>query len=377
MESMEGLTTLRQFTDKKIFITGHTGFKGTWLFYWLHSLGAHVKGYALAPETKPSLFAEVFGSRAKDSSIIADINDYARLSFEIESFQPDFIFHLAAQPLVRRSYKIPLETLATNAIGTAHVLEAVKLVRKPCVCICITTDKVYENKEWAYPYRENDRLGGHDPYSASKACAELIISSYINSFFNPKKQYEYLKRIASVRAGNVIGGGDWSEDRLIPDLVRAWSNEQMLEIRNPNAIRPWQHVMEPLFGYMQLALHLADGGGNNSHTAWNFGPVNDDHLPVIEIVRAAQNHWKNNSVNVTTQDSPVHEAQLLKLDISKAITELGWKPRMNAAMAIERTIAWYQAFNDGTSAKKLVENDIGYYHTLLTKNQNQCLIIKE
>lgn len=365
---MEGLISLQGFTKKKIFITGHTGFKGSWLFYWLQRLDAEVKGYALAPETAPNLFTELFGTE-NSNSILGDINDYRKLSSEIKSFQPDFIFHLAAQSLVRRSYKTPVDTFTTNAIGTAHILEAIKQVQKPCVCICITTDKVYENKEWIYPYRENDRLGGYDPYSASKACAELIIASYRNSFFNPQKIHEHHKHVASVRAGNVIGGGDWSEDRLIPDMIKAWSTHQALEIRNPHAIRPWQHVMEPLFGYMQLALHLATYRQESNHAAWNFGPANDDNLSVIEVTRLAQDIWRGGTINVTTSNHQPHEAQLLKLDISKATNELDWKPRMSARVAIEKTIEWHLAFNSGTNAKILVENDIEYYQTLFTKKQ--------
>ena len=356
---MEGLIELQQFAEKKIFITGHTGFKGSWLFHWLQLLGANVKGYALAPETTPSLFTELYGTTHKNS-IIGDINDYNKLSSEIESFQPDFIFHLAAQPLVRKSYKLPLDTFTTNTIGTAHVLEAMKQIHKTCVCICITTDKVYENKEWIYPYREDDKLGGYDPYSASKACAELIISSYRNSFFNHQEKNEYPKYIASVRAGNVIGGGDWSEDRLVPDMIKAWSAQEILTLRNPHSIRPWQHVMEPLIGYMQLALHLAAHKQNNQGHSWNFGPATDDNLSVLEVAHIAQNIWPTGAIDITTSDHHPHEARLLNLDLSKAIAELHWKPRMNATTAIERTIEGYQAFNNGNDAKTLIENDIQY-----------------
>ena len=364
MESMVNNNIFSVYSNSKVFITGHTGFKGSWLTYALHKAGAIIKGYSLAPETEPSLYRQI-ESALNIQSVIADINDAERLEQELLAFQPDFIFHLAAQPLVRKSYKEPLNTFTTNIIGTANLLNATGKLEKKCTIILITTDKVYENKEWHYPYRETDRLGGYDPYSASKACAELVIKSFTQSFFNLAKFDTHKKAIAIVRAGNVIGGGDWSEDRLIPDIAKSLANNQEIIIRNPNAIRPWQHVLESVFGYLQLGSLLSANPVKYSG-AWNFGPVNADNLPVIDIVKQAIEIWGDGKINLQVDPHALHEAGLLKLDISKAINELGWKPKMNTTTAIERTIQWYKSFYEKSeTSEALLEADILYYQSLL------------
>jgi CDP-glucose 4,6-dehydratase len=320
------------YKGKKIFLTGHTGFKGAWMLKTLSLLGAEVKGYALEPQTQDDLF-----------HVIADLRDKKRLEDEIVSFQPDFIFHLAAQPLVRLSYEIPAETFEVNVIGTAHVLDGVRLLDKKCDVVLITTDKVYHNNEWIYPYRENDRLGGYDPYSASKACAELVIDSYRNSFFNVKNYEQHQKGIAVARAGNVIGGGDWSQDRLIPDIAKAFALEKPVVIRNPNSVRPWQHVLEPVIGYLLLGANLAIEPLKFSQ-AYNFGPHLSDALPVEEMLKLAIASWGKGEYKVENVEGQPHEAGLLKLDISKAISELKWHPKMNAKQAVSMTMDWYSEF---------------------------------
>lgn len=332
------------YSGKKIFVTGHTGFKGSWLTAWLHLLGASVKGYALAPEYENGLY-NLLQPLNIEESIIADIRNKEKLASEIISFQPDYIFHLAAQPLVRRSYRIPAETFEVNVAGTANVLEAMNNLQKKCSAIIITTDKVYANKEQDILYKEDDALGGYDPYSASKACTELVVSSFRNSFFNPAKYNAHQKAIASVRAGNVIGGGDYSTDRIIPDIIRSLSKNEIIEVRNPNAVRPWQHVLEPLGGYLLLG-GLLHEQPQKFNTAYNFGPYPEDHLTVKELVQSALKIWGIGEWNDISDASQPHEANLLKLDISKAINELNWKPKLNAPEAIEWTINWYKQSKD-------------------------------
>ncbi|TWR31740.1 CDP-glucose 4,6-dehydratase [Mucilaginibacter pallidiroseus] len=344
------------YSGKKVFLTGHTGFKGSWMLKILNMLGADVKGYALSPVGTPNLFDVINGDQICES-VIADLRDRDRLKDEVESFQPDFIFHLAAQPLVRLSYKIPSETFEVNAIGTANVLDALMLVQKPCYCVFITTDKVYHNNEWDYPYRENDRLGGYDPYSASKACAELVIDSYRNSFFNIKDFDKHKKAIAVGRAGNVIGGGDWSADRLIPDIVRSLEQGKEVEIRNPGAVRPWQHVLEPLAGYLLLGAKLFNDPQSYS-TAYNFGPDVNDALPVNKMVEMSIEAWGTGSYFIHKNENQPHEAGLLKLDVSKAKAELGWLPRLNAGKAVENTIKWYKQYYHSGDLLKYTENEI-------------------
>jgi CDP-glucose 4,6-dehydratase len=341
MEKMVSKASLADFyKHKKVFVTGHTGFKGTWLLLLLHELGAKVKGYALAPEFEYSLF-NITGAKNLSENIIADIRDKERLQAEIEAFQPDYIFHLAAQSLVRRSYKIPAETFEINVTGTARLLECISLLQKKCTTVVITTDKVYENKEQHILYKEEDILGGYDPYSASKACTELVVSSFRNSFFNIAKFSEHQKSIASARAGNVIGGGDWSTDRIIPDIIRSLQSNQTIIVRNPSAVRPWQHVLEPLTGYLLLGGLLDKHTGKYS-TAFNFGPLPGDHLTVKALVEKAIENW--GSGNWTDASSPAHphEAGLLQLNITKAQNELRWRPKLDAASSIDWTIDWYK-----------------------------------
>jgi CDP-glucose 4,6-dehydratase len=331
------------YNGKKVFLTGHTGFKGAWMLKALTLLGAEVKGYALAPQTQDDLFYLIDGETICDS-VIADLRDKNRLQEEVTSFQPDFVFHLAAQPLVRLSYEIPAETFEVNVIGTANVLDAVNLLEKPCSVVLITTDKVYHNNEWIYPYRENDRLGGYDPYSASKACAELVIDSYRNSFFNVKNYSQHKKALAVARAGNVIGGGDWSKDRLIPDIAKAFAFEKPVVIRNPQSVRPWQHVLEPVIGYLMLGDNLYSDPEKYS-LAYNFGPQLSDALTVEEMLKLAIESWGKGEYIVEQTEGQPHEAGLLKLDISKAIVELKWHPKMNARQAVSMTMDWYREFN--------------------------------
>jgi CDP-glucose 4,6-dehydratase len=330
------------YNGKKVFITGHTGFKGSWLLKILSILGADVKGYALAAESEINLFNVINGD-SLCHSIIADLRNRDALKAAVLDFQPDFVFHLAAQPLVRLSYQVPSETFEVNAVGTANLLDALNLLKKPCCCILITTDKVYHNNEWEYPYREDDRLGGYDPYSASKACAEIVIDSYRNSFFNTKTYSAHQKAIAVARAGNVIGGGDWSADRLIPDVVRALSKNEKVEIRNPHSVRPWQHVLEPLAGYLILGANLMRHPTTFSQ-AYNFGPEVNDALPVEKMVIMATSAWGGGDYFTNTVVNQPHEAGLLKLDISKSKAQLNWFPKMNATEAVTNTISWYKEY---------------------------------
>ena len=347
------------YSGKRVFVTGHTGFKGTWLLKILTDLGSIVKGYALAPENEINLYTEINGDSLCES-VISDLRDRDALIKAVLDFQPDYIFHLAAQPLVRLSYQIPSETFEVNAIGTANLLDAIRLLEKRCNVVLITTDKVYHNHEWEYPYRENDKLGGYDPYSASKACCELVIDSYKNSFFNASKFDKHQKAIAVGRAGNVIGGGDWSKDRLIPDIARSLNIKQEVLIRNPKAIRPWQHVIEPLFGYLELGVKL-NIDPNKYGQAYNFGPNTNDALSVEEMVVQSINFWGSGTYKVEINENNPHEAGLLKLDISKVINDLNWKPVLNAQNAIERTINWYKCYYSGINASELMKLDIEYY----------------
>ncbi len=332
------------YQGKKVLLTGHTGFKGAWLLKILTMLGAEVQGYALEPENSFDLFNLLKGNTLCKSTI-ADLRDKAKLDHVASIFQPDFVFHLAAQPLVRLSYDIPVDTFEVNAIGTANLLNSLRALNKKCMIVLITTDKVYHNNEWPYPYRENDRLGGYDPYSASKACAELVIDSFRNSFFNIKEFNTHLKAIAVARAGNVIGGGDWAKDRLIPDVIRALSKNENINVRNPGSVRPWQHVLEPLLGYLMLGSRLSQYPQKYSQ-AYNFGPDVNDALPVSAMVEMAIEHWQSGQYVVSPQAGQPHEAGLLKLDISKTIAELGWKPKLNASEALRYTIDWYKEYND-------------------------------
>lgn len=363
MENMVNQNNLKQFyKGKKILVTGHTGFKGSWLLQILNTFESTIRGYALEPENEINLFTEIKGNQLCDS-IIGDLRDKESLYKAVIDFQPDFIFHLAAQPLVRLSYNIPSETFEVNAIGTANLLNSVMRLDKKCDIVLITTDKVYYNNEWEYPYRENDRLGGYDPYSASKACCELVIDSYRNSFFNPSKYIQHQKAIAVARAGNVIGGGDWSKDRLIPDIVKFLNKGEEISIRNPASVRPWQHVIEPLFGYLELGRKLSENPIKYSQ-AFNFGPNTTDALSVEEMVKMTIEKWGSGKYKSVINPNNPHEAGLLKLDISKAVNELNWIPVFNAQKAVDRTINWYKKYYSGISASELIKLDIEYYQKI-------------
>jgi CDP-glucose 4,6-dehydratase len=341
MENLANLEKLSSFyKDKRVFVTGHTGFKGGWLVACLHLLGAKVKGYSLPPEYVNGLY-HILQPAKIGESILADIRDKERLQNEIEIFAPDYIFHLAAQPLVRRSYEMPAMTFEVNVTGTANLLEAVHKIDKKCTVVVITTDKVYENKEQDILYAEGDNLGGYDPYSASKACTELVVSSFRNSFFPVNKINYHHKGIASVRAGNVIGGGDWSKDRIIPDIVRALQLHEKIEVRNPNAIRPWQHVLEPIGGYLLLAGLINEEPAKFSKP-YNFGPLPGDHLTVKEVTEVAIDRWGGGAWIDGSNPSSLHEAGILKLSIERAKQELHWQPKLDAGTAIKWTIDWYK-----------------------------------
>ena len=339
----------KTYAGKKVFVTGHTGFKGSWLITWLHLLGATVKGYALQPENEKGIF-NIISPHLNIESVIADIRDKQKLQQEIISFQPDFIFHLAAQPLVRRSYEIPAETFEVNAIGTANLLEAVIHLQKKCTTVIVTTDKVYENKERNISYKENNRLGGYDPYSASKACTELVTKSFHKSFFNPdsyrdKNIETHNKALATARAGNVIGGGDYNKDRIIPDIINHLRSGEPIPVRNQNAVRPWQHVLEPLSGYLMLAALLDNPnsyGDKKLSAAYNFGPKKKDHLTVEKLVNIAIDCWGTGDWKNISDVSQPHEAGILKLNINRAKKELNWRPKLNSKEAIQWTIDWYK-----------------------------------
>lgn len=348
------------YKNKKIFITGHTGFKGSWLSTILLSMGAIVKGYALELEYDNSIYNELHKNK-NFTSIIEDIRNSKRLTEEILNFNPDYLFHLAAQPLVRESYKMPAITFEINVIGTANLLESIRLLPNKCSSVIITTDKVYANEEQHIHYKETDRLGGHDPYSASKACTELVVSSFRNSFFPLDKYRIHQKAIATARAGNVIGGGDWSIDRIIPDIVRSLLGERPVEVRNPGAIRPWQHVLEPLFGYLLLGANLNEEPSIFSE-AFNFGPVDTDHLTVKEVVEKCIGVIKKGSWIDVSNNAQPHEANLLMLDIEKAKNTLGWKPKLNSSEAITWTMNWYNAKQE--SIKEFTNEQIASYQDI-------------
>ncbi len=348
---------MREFWHgKRVLITGQTGFKGSWLAFWLTTMGAKVGGYALAPEDSPNLF-ENLALENQINSVIGDVCDLPHFEKTLQSFQPEIVFHLAAQSLVRRSYRQPVETYQTNVIGTVNVLDAIRRASFVKAVVCITTDKVYENNEWHWAYRENERLGGFDPYSNSKACAELAVAAYRNSFFAENQTL-----IATARAGNVIGGGDWSEDRLLPDVFRALIFGKNLEIRNPFSVRPWQHVLEPLSGYLTLAEKLY-AGDRSLAEAWNFGPGEEDSKPVGWILEKIKQLW-NAPVNwqIGTEKQP-HEARLLKLDSTKAKHELNWQPKLNLDEAVNLTAEWYRGFKDKENLAELTRKQIEFYES--------------
>lgn len=326
---------------KKVLVTGHTGFKGSWLTLWLQALGAKVTGYALAPDTTPNLFELARVADGIDS-VISDIRDRHAVLNAMKAASPEIVIHMAAQPLVRESYASPVETYETNVMGTVHVLEAVRHVPGVKSVVIVTTDKCYENHEWEWGYRENEAMGGYDPYSSSKGCAELVTAAYRRSFFNPSTYATHGVAIASARAGNVIGGGDWATDRLIPDIMRAIMREERVRIRSPHAIRPWQHVLEPLSGYLLLAEKLYSEQSRYAE-AWNFGPNDADARPVQAIVERLTSQWGDGASWALDGDEHPHEATFLKLDCSKARNRLGWQPRWNLERALDEIVAWYKA----------------------------------
>ncbi|MDN4620960.1 CDP-glucose 4,6-dehydratase [Paenibacillus sp. PsM32] len=350
--------------NKKVFITGNTGFKGSWLTLWLLKMGSQVSGYSLAPPTTPSLY-DISNLDKEIFTSINNIQSFPHLSQALEESNPDIIIHMAAQPLVRESYTNPLETYSTNFIGTLNLLESIRILNqkksKKRVVINVTTDKCYDNKEWHWSYRENDTLGGYDPYSNSKACSELLTSSYRTSFFNVDSFEKHGVLLASARAGNVIGGGDWAKDRLIPDCIKNLLNNESILIRNPSSIRPWQHVLEPLNGYLLLAQTMYEKGTNFAE-AWNFGPNDEDAQPVEWIVKKVCNLWgQNASYKIINSDNPVHEAHYLKLDCSKAKNELKWYPRWNIETALEKVVDWNKEYLDNRDIQNYCLKQIESY----------------
>ena len=351
---------------RKVFLTGHTGFKGGWLALWLTQLGAEVRGFALDPATTPNLL-----TAARLISLIddvrGDIRDANALESAMHSFRPEVVFHLAAQPLVRYSYEDPIGTYETNVIGTAKVLDAIRRCPSVRAVVSVTTDKCYENKEWLWGYRETDPLGGYDPYSSSKACAEIVSAAFRQSYFHPDQLNQpggHTTAIATGRAGNVVGGGDWSLDRLLPDLVRGFETGEPVRIRRPHSIRPWQHVLEPVYGYLLLAEKLLSADAARYATAFNFGPLDDDAQPVQWIVERMTEFWGGNASWILAPDPSVHDAGDLKLDASRARAELGWKPRLRLETALEWLVTWYKASIAGDDMQTLTLKQIADYQTL-------------
>lgn len=361
MESMVARGIRRDFwANKRVLVTGHTGFKGSWLSLWLQNMGARAFGYALSPPTKPSLFEAAHVDEGM-TSISGDVRDFENLSAVISEYNPEIVIHMAAQSLVRYSYRNPLETYTTNVIGTANVLESVRVARGVKVVIIVTSDKCYENKEWLWGYRENDRIGGYDPYSSSKGCAELVTAAYRNSFFPIDKFELHGVAVASVRAGNVIGGGDWADDRLVPDIVRAFQEGKSVMIRSPQSIRPWQYVLEPIHGYLCLAERLHEGRLEFAGP-WNFGPNEEGIKTVSWIVDTMAKLWKGGARWETDSASThPHEANLLQLDCSRARNLLLWKPKLSLPLALESIVAWYQNYYAGKDMRKLSDVEIANY----------------
>lgn len=350
---------LKGWRGRRVFLTGHTGFKGSWLSIWLYSLGAKVRGYALDPCTEPNMFTlGAVGNLVED--VRGDVRDYKKLESSMTDFSPEVVFHMAAQPLVRRSFVDPVGTYATNVMGTVHVLEAIRKISSVRAVVCVTTDKVYENREWVWPYRETDSLGGHDPYASSKACAEIVSAAYQKSFFPDERRNEHQVALATARAGNVIGGGDWSEDRLIPDLIRGFCSGKPVLIRRPDSIRPWQHVLEPLHGYLMLADRLLAFDGKCA-SAFNFGPSDDDAWAVQRIANKLVEIWGESAAWRLDAETGVHEANYLRLDASRARHELGWQQRLSIETALALTAMWYRAWHRGENMADFTSSQIEQY----------------
>ena len=350
--------------DRKVFLTGHTGFKGSWMLTWLEELGCDVCGYALEPE-KNSLFNCLFDNQKKEfKNIYGDINNKKYLQNKILEFNPEIVFHFAAQPLVLESYLSPLKTWQTNLIGTLNLLESLKDYDNKCSIIIITTDKVYKNKEWIYAYRENDELGGYDPYSASKAATEIAVESWRKSFIGEGLSQNNLLSIATARSGNVIGGGDWSKNRILPDAVNSIINNQELLIRNPNSTRPWQHVLEPLGGYLLLAQKIYENSELYSD-AFNFGPELNSNKTVEELINEVFKHWEGTYTKQYNSKDSRHEAKILNLDIQKSHKYLNWVPLWNFEFTIKKTITWYKDFYEGRNPMSLCKEDLKSYLNLL------------
>jgi CDP-glucose 4,6-dehydratase len=355
MEIEKGKVSSLFWENKKVFLTGHTGFKGSWVSLWLKSMGANVKGYSLVPSTTPNIFTEANVAEEMESEV-GDIRDLDKISKSMSAFNPDILIHMAAQPLVRLSYKDPVNTYTTNVIGTVNVLEAARKCVNLKAIVSITTDKCYENNEWEWGYRENEAMGGHDPYSSSKGCAELVTSAYRRSFFGT----ENTASLASARAGNVIGGGDWADDRLIPDILKAFERSEPVVIRNPLSTRPWQHVLEPLSGYLVLAQELYLKGDAYAE-AWNFGPKDEDCKPVNWILDKMVSKWGAGASWELDKENNPHEAGFLKLDCSKAASRLKWQPKWNLEETVNLIIDWHQLYLNKQDVKVQCLKEIKKY----------------
>ena len=367
-------SSLSCFQGRNVLVTGHTGFKGAWLSMWLHELGANVFGYSLPPDNEQGVFQAAKISSLLSDDIHADIRDPAKLTNVFHDVRPDVVFHLAAQPLVRESYAIPRETHETNYMGTCNVLEAVRERSQACAVVIVTTDKCYENKEQVWGYRENDRLGGHDPYSASKAAAEIVAASYRDSFFPVNQMHEHGVGIATARAGNVIGGGDWAKDRIIPDMVRSLIEKKAVDIRNPHAVRPWQHVLEPLHGYLSIASQLLDSRVPSASTAWNFGPGPEGHKTVGDLVSLFHELWGDGDWEPDGVEHP-HETSFLSLAIDKAVNQLGWTPTWNFRKTVSKTVEWYRSQQgNATNMQESCREDITAFISDINNSQSQPLL---
>jgi CDP-glucose 4,6-dehydratase len=355
MVTMNMRNVLKIFSGKRVFVTGHTGFKGSWLVFLLKELGADIMGFALPPETGLSHF-ELLNLQTKINHVVGDIRDISALNAAIQSFQPEYVFHLAAQALVRKSYDDPCDTFSSNVMGSVHLLDAVRQCNSVRVLVYITSDKCYENKEWEWGYRENDQLGGYDPYSSSKAAAEIVFVAYARSYFASRPNLG----AATARAGNVIGGGDWAVDRIVPDCIRAIEKNETIQLRNPNSIRPWQHIMEVISGYLLLAAQLRDHPQKYAGS-WNFGPATSEACTVHDLASIISQHFGHDRINIINSQHHHHEITLLKLNCDKAHQLLGWQSRWTLDQTLEATAQWYKTFLDGGDAELITRIQIQNY----------------